>query len=223
LQAFTGYTGSGDITVASTSVAQDWQDGYLVALCTTNTPSQDIVADHCYALINYSPTMGFEMFNPWGLKGTLNSYPSGDQSKGDLVWESPTQLVADFSAVNGAVVWSAPQQGPGTTTGLFGPASSVGAADFAFQSYAGIALGQGEAKNNLAQPNGTSATHQPALADDGAVTPATILDASKDLHRAHEAALDEIFQSGDPILSADDVVFTYGRPLSLQEHGNSSR
>ena len=101
------------------------------------------------------------------------------------------------------------------------------AADVAFETYAGNVLNQGETMNNLPQPSGTDSQlgsivgHQPAPADNGTVTSAN-LDARPHLSRAHEAVLDEIFQSGDAILSASDVVVTDGSLLSLLEHRNSS-
>src|SRR5262249_29895187 len=55
------------------SVAQAMQQGKLVVLSTgdgADAPvSEDIVADHAYAVVGYAPTSTtpFTLFNPWGL------------------------------------------------------------------------------------------------------------------------------------------------------------
>jgi len=51
-----------------------------------------------------------------------------------------------------------------------------------------------------------------------AIAKATSLNAKADLSRIGEAALDEIFCNGDPVLSVVDVVSTYCCLLSLEEH-----
>jgi hypothetical protein len=51
-----------------------------------------------------------------------------------------------------------------------------------------------------------------------AIAKASTLNARQDLNRVLYAALDELFQSGDPILSVVDVYSTYCCLLSLEEH-----
>jgi hypothetical protein len=51
-----------------------------------------------------------------------------------------------------------------------------------------------------------------------AITKASTLNARQDLNRVLYAALDELFQSNDPILSVVDVYSTYCCLLSLEEH-----
>jgi hypothetical protein len=51
-----------------------------------------------------------------------------------------------------------------------------------------------------------------------AIAKAITLNAGQDLNRVRYAALDELFQSGDPILSVVDVSSTYCCLLSLEEH-----
>lgn len=51
-----------------------------------------------------------------------------------------------------------------------------------------------------------------------AIAKASSLNACQDLNRVRYAALDELFQNGDPILSVVDVYSTYCCLLSLEEH-----
>jgi hypothetical protein len=51
-----------------------------------------------------------------------------------------------------------------------------------------------------------------------AIAKASTLNARQDLNRVRYAALDELFQNGDPILSVVDVYSTYCCLLSLEEH-----
>jgi hypothetical protein len=73
LEAITGKW-SGDYAINPANVAAAWNQNLLVVLESDSKPARtDIVANHCYAMVNYNPSlvyqgksMPYELFNPWG-------------------------------------------------------------------------------------------------------------------------------------------------------------
>jgi hypothetical protein len=68
LQAITGQSATAHYAINPSDVSSAWNAGKLVVLCTSSPTSSYIVGDHCYALVNYTPSNGlpFEVYNPWG-------------------------------------------------------------------------------------------------------------------------------------------------------------
>jgi hypothetical protein len=73
LQAITGKPAS-DFAVNTANLATAWSKNQLIVLESDSKPVRtDIVANHCYAMVNYNPSvvsqgksMPYELFNPWG-------------------------------------------------------------------------------------------------------------------------------------------------------------
>jgi hypothetical protein len=80
LQAITGHPAS-DYAINPTNVANAWNAGQLVVLCTSTPASSLIVGGHCYAVVGYNASSGlpFTVFNPWGTQS--NGYAPGQTGK----------------------------------------------------------------------------------------------------------------------------------------------
>jgi hypothetical protein len=81
LQAITGKPAS-DFNLNPNDVANAWNQGKLVVLCTPNNPNSSyIVGSHCYAVVGYNFASGlpFEVFNPWGTDS--NGWAPGQSGK----------------------------------------------------------------------------------------------------------------------------------------------
>ena len=67
LQAITGKPAS-DYGINPNNIAAAWNQGKFIVLCTTNPVSSHIVANHCYALVDYNSSWGdpYKLYNPWG-------------------------------------------------------------------------------------------------------------------------------------------------------------
>jgi hypothetical protein len=73
LQAITGKPAS-DFAVNTANLAAAWNKNELIVLESDSKPVRtDVVANHCYAMVNYNPSvmaqgdsMPYELFNPWG-------------------------------------------------------------------------------------------------------------------------------------------------------------
>ena len=83
LEAITGKW-AGDFALNPANVAAAWNQNELVVLESDSKPARtDIVANHCYAMVNYNPSvvsqgksMPYELFNPWGTNSAGNA-PGG--------------------------------------------------------------------------------------------------------------------------------------------------
>jgi hypothetical protein len=83
LQAITGKPAS-DFALNTANLATAWGKGQLIVLESDSKPVRtDIVANHCYAMVNYNPSvvsqgksMPYELFNPWGTNSAGNA-PGG--------------------------------------------------------------------------------------------------------------------------------------------------
>ena len=83
LQAITGKPAS-DFTVSPANLATAWGKGQLIVLVSDSKPVRtDVVANHCYAMVNYNPsvvyqgdTLPYQLFNPWGSNSSGNA-PDG--------------------------------------------------------------------------------------------------------------------------------------------------
>ncbi|GAC1473460.1 MAG: hypothetical protein NVSMB9_22100 [Isosphaeraceae bacterium] len=69
LQAITGQASNG-YAINPTNIANAWNSGQLIVLCTSTPASSLIVGGHCYAVVGYDASSGnpFEVFNPWGVQ-----------------------------------------------------------------------------------------------------------------------------------------------------------
>jgi hypothetical protein len=71
LQAITGKS-TNDVAINPASIVTAWNKGELVVLASSSTPtSKSIVANHCYAMVNYTPAgqtanTPYQLYNPWG-------------------------------------------------------------------------------------------------------------------------------------------------------------
>jgi hypothetical protein len=67
LHAITGNPAS-DYYIDPTGIANAWNSGKLIVICTDTPPSSYIVGDHCYAVVDFkaSSNFPFKVFNPWG-------------------------------------------------------------------------------------------------------------------------------------------------------------
>ena len=90
LYGLTG-TNADHIGVSTSTLGADWDRGQFVVLCTTDPSDSQIVGNHCYAVVGYNPSSSapFELFNPWGLKGSVKTY-----TQYDLFW-APASVVAE--------------------------------------------------------------------------------------------------------------------------------
>jgi Calpain family cysteine protease len=105
LQAITGQTATDFNPIKASTMATDWTAGNFIVLTTGSPPSPNIVGDHCYAVVGYSPSLypsqPYEEFNPWGTT-SLNATPStpasfyGSSTIWGLFWESPSFLSMNF-------------------------------------------------------------------------------------------------------------------------------
>jgi hypothetical protein len=82
LQAITGKPAN-DYSINPADVANAWNAGALVVICTGNSPASSyIVPDHCYAVVAHDSSCGeFGVYNPWGVNlstgwalGTYNGH-----------------------------------------------------------------------------------------------------------------------------------------------------
>jgi hypothetical protein len=80
LQAITGKPAS-DFAVNTANLAAAWNKNELIVLESDSKPVRtDVVANHCYAMVNYNPSvvvqgdsMPYELFNPWGTNSAGNA------------------------------------------------------------------------------------------------------------------------------------------------------
>jgi hypothetical protein len=97
LHAITGNSASYD-SVNPGNIASAWNAGQLIVLCTGTPASSNIVASHCYAVVNYDASNGlpFEVYNPWGTTST--GYVSGSSTIYGLFNANGAFLSQNFTA-----------------------------------------------------------------------------------------------------------------------------
>jgi hypothetical protein len=97
LGAITGKSTTPHYAINPSDVASAWNAGELVVLCTTSPSSSWIVANHCYALVGYTPSSGsFTLVNAWGTDS--NGYAPGNGSKWGQFWANAGFLSNNFSS-----------------------------------------------------------------------------------------------------------------------------